>query len=468
MPLVATSGRDGAVRVLEWWGRLGWVRDGLRTKMWPIPTVGIMLGLAMGIGLPRLEGRTDDDRSTAAAAWLFGGGPSAARTLLGAIAGSLITVTALTFSLTVVTLQLASSQFSPRLLRTFARDRFVHVTLAVVLGTFTYALAVLRTVRDASDQHAFFVPRLSVALAFVLGVLSVLGLVLFLAHLAEEIRVETMLRNVHRDATETVRRVLSRRRPEVEAAEAVPVTPDEATVLLARSSGFVVQIDESALLAAAVEADAVLILDCSAGSSLVAATPIGFAWRRLGPIDSRSIDELGRVTADALTTGFERTAANDPQYGLQQLADVAIKALSPGINDPTTAVHALGHCSALLCELACHDLGPRVLHDADGHVRIVLRRPGFADMLEFAIGQPRRYGAGDPQVLSRLFSLLAELAWVARDRGQQTAIASQLERLRATVARQDFDPFEQALLDGLAVRVEAALEGRWCVAPRAT
>ena len=456
------------MRVLEWWSRQGWVRDGLRTKMWPIPTLGIMLGLAIGIGLPRLEGGTDGDRSTAAGAWLFGGGPSAARTLLGAIAGSLITVTALTFSLTVVTLQLASSQFSPRLLRTFARDRFVHVTLAAVLGTFTCALAVLRTVRDASDQHALFVPRLSVTLTFVLGVLSVLSLVLFLAHLAEEIRVETMLRNVHRDATETVRRVLSRLRPEAEAAEAVPVAPADAKVLLARSSGFIVQVDESALLTAAVEADAVLILDCAEGSSLVAATPIGFAWRRLGPTDPRSVDELGQVTADALTTGFEPTAANDPQYGLRQLADVAIKALSPGINDPTTAVHALGHCSALLCELACHDLGPRMLHDEDGHVRIVLRGHGFADMLETAIGQPRRYGAGDAQVLSRLFSLLAELAWVAKDRGRQAAIASQLERLRATVARQDFDPFEQALLDGLAVRVEAALEGRWCVAPRAT
>lgn len=237
------------------------LRDGLRTQLWPLPAIGVILGVGLGIGLPRLDAHIDHGLSASTSAYLFGGGPSAARTLLGTIASSLITVTSLTFSLTVVTLQLASSQFSPRLLRTFTRDRFVHVTLALLLGTFSYALAALRTVRDARGSQAVFVPQLSVTLAFVLAVVCVLGLVLFLAHLARQIRVETMLRNVHAEASETVRRVLGGRAGDLppEAALAPPV---DAAPLLAGASGFLVQIDESALLAAAVDSDAVLRVGC--------------------------------------------------------------------------------------------------------------------------------------------------------------------------------------------------------------
>ena len=104
--------------------QLGRVREGLRTQLWPVPTLGIILGLALGVAIPRLDAHVDPGVSANTVAYLFGGGPSAARTFLGAIAQSLITVTSLTFSLTVVTLQLASGQFSPRLLRTFSRDRW--------------------------------------------------------------------------------------------------------------------------------------------------------------------------------------------------------------------------------------------------------------------------------------------------------------------------------------------------------
>ena len=197
--------------------------------------------------------------------YLFEGGPSAARTLLGAVAGSLITVTSLTFSLTVLTLQLASSQFSPRLLRTFTRDRFVHVTLALFLGTFTYALAVLRSVRDAGDDQPVFVPQLAVTLGFVAGVASVVGLVLFLAHLAQEIRVETMLRKVHAESVETIRRTLDRREHAV-ATVIGPTPPSNAVSLPADASGFVLAIDEEALLAAAIEADATVRVERSAAA----------------------------------------------------------------------------------------------------------------------------------------------------------------------------------------------------------
>jgi len=138
------------------------------------------------------------------------------------------------------------------------------------------------------------------------------------------------------------------------------------------------------------------------------------------------------------------------------LTDVANKALSPGINDPTTAVHALGHISALLCELADHDLSPVVLADEQGHPRVVLHRPDLAEMVDTALTQPRRYGASDPQVMARLYALLAELAWRCRP-DQHHVVADQLARLRDTVAVQDFDAVEVRQLAAAASRVQTIL-----------
>lgn len=454
--------------------RLGALRDAARTQLWPLPTFGVLLALGLGVLLPRVDARVAEDLPPAVTGYLFGGGPGAARTVLDAIASSLITVTALTFSLTVVTLQLASSQFSPRLLRTFLRDRFVHATLALFLATFTYALTVLRTVRTGDDGVMPFVPQLSVTVAFLLTLASVLALVLFLAHLATEIRVETMLKNVHRDASDVVRRVLgppgdradrkADRDRDGDIASARP--PAHAWPVPAGASGFLVRIDEQALLSAAVQADAVVLLDRYPGNVVVAGTPIAAVWPRRpasSPSDSdgETTRRLAERVAAGVSTGPERTSEQDIGFGLRQLVDVTSKALSPGINDPTTAVHALGHCAVLLCELAGYDLGPRLLHDEQHRVRVVLRRPVFAELLELAIAQPRRYGAADPVVLARLFTLLREVAWSVGQPEQRAAVTEQLVRLRATADGQDFDEWERQRLAGMAEQVEQALAGRW-------
>ncbi|WP_284581607.1 DUF2254 domain-containing protein [Streptomyces sp. 2P-4] len=436
-------------------------RDALRAQLWPLPALGVVLAAAAGVGLPRLDARIQQHLPPYLSTYLFGGGPGAARTVLESIAGSMITVTALTFSLTVVTLQLASSQFSPRLLRTFNRDRYVQRTLALFLATFTYTLTVLRTVRTEGTGQPLFVPQLSVTVAFLLALASVLALVAFLSHLAGKIRVETMLRDVHTDTEDTIRRVL----PESGPAPADYVTPPEPPVhavpLPAGTSGFLTAADEEALLAAAVEADAVILIDRNPGSSLVAGTPAGAAWTRTGrPFTPDTLRILVGRSADALTTGAERTHEQDVGFGLRQLTDVATKALSPGVNDPTTAVHALSHCSALLCGLAKRDLSPRLLHDGHGDVRVVLRRPTLAELLHLVVAQPLRYGAADPSVLARILMLLRELAWHTAP-GQHHPIVANLARVRSTVAAQDLHPGERAELLELCASVEEALTGRW-------
>ncbi|PPK92608.1 putative membrane protein [Kineococcus xinjiangensis] len=447
---------EGATRT----GRLAIAADAWRTKLWPLPTACVLVSVIAGVGLPQLDRAIDAGLSELVSAWLFSGGPEAARSVLSAIAGSLITVTSLTFSLTVVTLQLASSQFSPRLLRTFARDHVVQGTLGLFLATFAFSLTVLRTVRSATSQGPGFVPQISTTVAVVLALLSVLALVFFLGHLARQIRIETVLETVRRETEETI-------------AETVPDAGDQPAPLppwveevgrgqriAADSSGFLVAVNGGKLLEAAVDLDAVVLVDRRPGDPVVAGVPLAFA---LPLEDDGALDVVGlakRVRA-AVTVGAERTAPQDLAFGVRQLVDVAAKALSPGINDPTTAVHALTHLSSLMCRLGNRPLVDDRLCDEEGRVRVVLRRYSYADLLELAVAQTRRYGASEPAVLERLLILLREVAWCTDGEDRRRCVREQLERTRQVVVDGEFDDVDRTRLLGTSRDVEVALAGDW-------
>jgi uncharacterized membrane protein len=346
-------------------------------------------------------------------------------------------------------------------LRTFSRDRFVHYTLALLLATFTYALTVLRTVRTADDERAQFVPSISVTVAFVLTLASVIGLVLFLAHLARKIRVETLLDEVHREAAAAAVRLLP---DDPERHGRLPVPPESARHLSSPASGFLSSVDDAELLSVAVADDLVVSIDRPAGVYVPEGVPVGWFWRA-GDRDHPD-DAIADRLAAALSFGFERTDTQDYALGLRQLADVAVKALSPGINDPTTAAHALRHSSALLTAIARRDPGPLVMRDEKGSIRVVIDRPTLEHLLDLAMTQPRRYGRNDPIVLARLFELLRELAWAVSAGGDAArATSDQLARLRATVAAGDFDEAERAGMDELARDVDRALAGEWRYRP---
>jgi uncharacterized membrane protein len=441
--------------------RLRVLLDRLHTQLWPLPAAAIAAAIGLGVVMPRLDALFLDDVPPAVAALLFSGGPEAARSVLQTVAGSLITVTSLTFSLTVVTLQLASGQYSPRLLRTFARDRVVHLTLAILLATFSYALTVLRTVRTQDDEAPAFVPRLSVSTAYGLTVVCVLAVAGFLAHLAQQIRVESMLRDVHAESRRTIHATVPEAASPQPAAAALP--PDDAGVRLnAHRSGFLASVDHSRLLAVAGATETVIRIDRHPGASIIAGTPIATAWPLDGPgPDDREGKKWAKRVNAAIELSFERTAAQDVAFGLRQITDVAVKALSPSVNDPTTAVHALSHASALLCEAAGHNWGPQRWCDDAGRVRVVLTRPSFPALLQLAVGQPRRYGAAEPDVLARILQLLREVAWVVREDGHRAAVLEQLARTRAVAARQEFDAADRSGLDDAARLVESAMHGRW-------
>lgn len=437
--------------------------DALRSRLWPVPAFGVVAAFFAGIAAPELDAALDAHMPAVLAAYLFGGGADAAREVLGAVATSLITVTSLTFSLTLLTLQLASSQYTPRLLRTFAADRFVQRTLALFLATFVYALTVLRTVRNDSAGATEFVPQIAVTVAYLMAMASVLALVLFLGHLVGQIRIETMLEHVCADIKDTAARLLDRPDDSLDP-DFAPSPPADASAVTARSSGFLVEVDEHALLAAAVDADVVIWIDRPVGSGVVAGVPVAFCWSTDRQAVSRNEERLASVrakVAGALETGIERTATQDIGYGLRQLTDVVVRALSPGINDPTTAVHGLNSCSASLCELAGYRLGRRILQDDRGIPRVVLARPDLPELLDLVCSQPQHYGAGDPAVVERLLLLLRELAWVVVLPSHRKAIADRLLRLQGAAAEQGFDAVDRRRLEQCAHHVRAALDRHW-------
>ena len=434
----------------------------LRASLWPLPVLAVTVAVALGILMPRLDEAVESGDPGHPLAFVFGGGPAAARDLLAAIAGSLISVTGVTFSLTVVALQLGSSQYSPRLLQTFVSDRVVQLTLAQLVGTFVYALTVLRTVRtaEATEGEDAFVPRLSISLAYLATLGSVAALVLFLGHLARSLRVETMLRDVHDEARATWSRAVSADDEEPHAASPRPGGP--ILVLPARGSGFVVTIDEDLLVAAARKAGVTLQLAPRMGDSVVEGTPVAHVWQREGAPPAELTD-LGRAVERGVGLAYEREPDRDVTYSLRKVVDIAGRALSPGIHDPTTAVHALSHVSAMLGELVSRPAEARRRHDQDGTLRLIVPQWEHHALLELGLEEPLQYASGQPAVLRRIAALLREVAWRA-PRGRLTTNLRELMDQVADLAG-DSTAIDAAEIRSWRTDLDEALDGRWAPAP---
>ncbi|EPR77445.1 hypothetical protein ADILRU_0144 [Leifsonia rubra CMS 76R] len=439
------------------------MREAASAELWPLPILFTIIAVVLGIVLPFIDRAVDSSLSPVFKSVLFAGGPGSARAVLSVVAGSLITATSLTFSLTVIALQLASSQASPRVLRTFLKNRTVQWTLAVFVGTFAYALTVLRTIEDGSVSVDPIVPRFAVTLASLLTLASVVMLVLFLAHLARQLRIETTMRQVFVETTSTIRFVESTMETgQIELPDWPPTNRIELS--LATRSGFIHSIDRSRLLTVAIEYDLVVSEVQTIGDHVVNGTPVIRWWPRnpLKQVDDEARESINPALCQAINLAYERTASQDIGFGVLQLVDIAAKALSPGINDPTTAVHTVGHLSAILGSIAELPVQSAGLTDDDDVVRVIINPHSFVNLLDIAITQPRRYGASDTGVVERLFRLLQEVGYRAQRPEQTEAVLQQIERLDASVAAENYDYVERERFAKFADAARAATsDHRW-------
>ena len=428
----------------------------VQSSLWFLPTVAVVGAIAGAVALTRVQ----VPGKSLLEGLVFGGGADGARGMLQAIASSVITVTSLVFTMTVVTLQLASSQFSPRLLRSFLRDRGNQVVLSLFLATFAYSLTVLRTIRAAEDGTSGFIPQVAVTGAFVLAMVSVAALVYFIHHITQEIRVDTMMRDVEADTRRTIHHVYPDDADAGRPLEAAPTPPRDAAWLPAPTSGFVQDVAVDALAQVAVEHGIVLRLHAAVGQSVTEGAPWLWLWRNDGRAPSAEVnDAVAAVVKRGVQVGHERTEQRDVGFGIRQLVDIAAKALSPGVNDPTTAVHAITHLAAVLGELSRRQLDALVRRDDAGVIRVAVDRPSFAGYLDGACGQIRRYGASEPAVTIALLEMLAGVAASAPNDATRDALRDQAVLVVAAAERMTEEPRDLVAVRTAADAVERALDG---------
>lgn len=375
------------------------ILDRLAGAYWPIPAACVILAVGLALALGQLDHQLDRDGSGLA----FTGGPDSARTLLSTIATSMLTLTALVFSITIVVLQLTSTQFSPRALRTFLRDHQNQLTLGVFLATFVYSLTALREVRGEDGLTDRFVPGITITVAFVLVLASVGLFVQYINHIAQSIRVVAIIEKIAVETRGTIERV----HPHQEAKDVPdPSFPPPTRLLVAEDAGVVASVETHHLVALASRAGAVVRLVPCIGDFVACGMPL------LEISGGDGLDD-GEVRA-TVELSRERNARQDVAFGLRQLVDIAERALSPGVNDPSTAVQCLDQIHDLLRRLVRRPYPPCGHQDDDGVVRVVVPMPSWEAHVALAVDELRVWGSGSLQVRGRMKAMFDDLLSVAQ------------------------------------------------------
>ncbi|CAN5761495.1 DUF2254 domain-containing protein [soil metagenome] len=394
----------------------------LRLSLWFVPGMLAICAGVLAFALVAVDQRLSGDPD-----WLvfaFGGTAEGARAVLSVIATSMLTFTGLVFSITMLVLQLASSQLSPRVTRTFLRDRGNQVVLGIFVATFVYTLVVLHEVRAPTEAGEGFVPSLSIWVAFALLFGSIGAFIWYIDHMAHAIRASTVITAIWRETVSAIERLFPERIG-TDAPTGVEQVPDRSAsgrLLGSHEAGVVMGIDDDGLEAVASHGDRVLELLPAIGDFVPEGAPLARLW---GEWDEAALDDV----RGAVGLGGERTLEQDAAFGLRQLVDIALRALSPGINDPSTAVQALDRIHDLLRRLAVRRF-PTSARAVDGVVRLRLNRPGWDDLLRLALEEIRLAGAHQVQIDRRLRVLLDDLMSIAPD-GRLPALRRELERLGA-------------------------------------
>ncbi len=405
--------------------------DWLRSRMWFIPSVFAIGATIAAFVLVPLDRLLDQAMPGILSGLLFVGGPESARLVLATIGTAMLSFTGLVFTVTMLVLQLASGQLSPRVMRTFLRDRTTQSVLGLFVATFLYSLLVLREVRSPVD--GWFVPAITVTVAYLLLVASVGAFVFYIHHMAQAMRAVSVLGSVGDETRAAIDRLYPERIGE-EPEPPIPGLPTRAPDQLAiqeRTPGVITSVDEERLMEIAGEHALTVALLHQVGDFVPQGAPLLALWSRADdPPDETLVGQL----AGAVQIGRERTMTQDAAFGFRQIVDIAERALSPGVNDPTTALQALDQIHDLLRRLAGRGFPSPVRLDEKGDLLLYLPRPGWPDYVALAIDEIRQYGSGSIQIARRLRHLLLDVQTVA-PAAREEPIVRQLRLLDAGIAQ---------------------------------
>jgi uncharacterized membrane protein len=444
--------------------RAAWAR--LLDSLWFVPSVVGLAGVVLAIAMVELSARVDQD-ALARFPRVFGASADSSRSLLSAIGASVITVAGVTFSLTMVAVTQASGQYTSRILRTFMRDRPTQIVLGTFVGIFAYCVFVLRTIRSVDESE--FVPSLAVVLGIAMGLGAMGALIFFVHHIATTLQVSHLLERVGHETIAAVDRLF----PDDVAHEASAEERDAALAKLrgvvwrpvpAKRTGYLQAIDSGRLIETAESHDLVIRLEPTIGEFVIEGTPI--AWTAPGngagggggSAAPTARDAPDRVIAGGFTIGTVRTIHEDAGFGVRQIVDIALKALSPGVNDTTTAVMCVDWLGAVLVRLANRGI-ETPFRSAGESVRVIARGPTFESMLALSVDEIRQNAAANVSVLGALLEMIGRVARNAGDPERRRLLATHA-RLVADHAERHVDAaHDRERLRRLAATIPGATAG---------
>ncbi|GJL48784.1 DUF2254 domain-containing protein [Candidatus Nitrospira salsa] len=377
--------------------------DHLRSSFWFLPATMSVLAIALSFTMIKLD---EEFASTVIehVPWLWARGPDGALSLLSTIAGSMITIAGVVFSITIVALTLASAQFGPRLLRNFMRDRGNQISLGTFISTFLYCLLVIRAVKGGEPDQVF-VPSLSIAVALVLAVASLGVLIYFMHHVSLSIQAPQVVAVVAEDLHHAIDRLFPNKIGEEKntthnhhGEKDVPADFEEmASPVRATRGGYIQAIDTDGLMNLAEEKDILIRIERRPGHFVVKKAPLVMVWP-----GARLDDEIVEQIMETFILGVQRTQEQDVEFAIDQLVEVAVRALSPGINDPFTAINCIDRLGEALCHAAGRTFPSPYRYSEHHGLRVIAFHVTFPSMIEAAFNQIRQYGRSSVGVTIRL------------------------------------------------------------------
>lgn len=417
---------------MKWWVRL-------QQTFWFLPAVLCTVSVILAELLISVDQRIQDADLGPLAVLITRVGESGSRDLLGAIAGSMLTVASTTFSITIAVLALSSSTYGPRLVRNFMANRGNQFVLGVFVATFLYSLMVLRSIRVTGGNGEVFVPHLAVNVAMLLAVLAIGVLVYFIHHISDSVQVWTLAVQVRDDLVETVDRLypesIGRDRRDVESDgdenEDLTQLPDgQGSVVAAQQTGYVQSVNRDDLVSLAAERDVVVSLNIRPGQHVVEGARLATVW----PSERADDDVLGGVRT-SIGTGRARSPYEDVEFGVLLLEEMAVRALSPSTNDPYTAINALDQLAAGLIRFTSRRNPSPRRYDSEGKLRVVAPAVSLTDVLDHVLDAMRLYAAQHPSVLHRTIELVDQVGAECADRRIRARLEVHVQLLTEAFSR---------------------------------
>ncbi|MBD2534224.1 DUF2254 domain-containing protein [Nostoc flagelliforme FACHB-838] len=394
--------------------------DQLHSSYWFIPAVMAVLATALAFTMLNLDrtGKVNIDYW-----WVYTGGADGARSLLGSVAGSMISVAATAFSITIVALQLAASNFGPRLLRNFMQDTGNQIVLGTFISTFIYCLLVLRTIHGEGDGYEKYVPQLSVTVGTLLAIISIGVLIYFIHHASTIIQASHIIQNVSEDLHSAIDRLFPKKigygEPEDSlGVEEIPMSFEkEALPIRANGTGYLQAIDDEELMKIACKHNSLIRLKVRPGKFLIQGSDLVLVFPGK-KVNKKLIKQMN----DAFILGKERTEQQDVEFPINQLVEIALRAISPAVNDPFTAIRCIDRISAGLCHLVQRDFPSPYRYDKNKKLRFITKGVDFQGLVNRAFNQIRQYGKSDAGVTIRLLEAIAVIATYTNNSKYQASL----------------------------------------------